>query len=114
MIEGLWSISFSTVEQPQNDVGAGVVVFETLRIFGGDSVYFYTGNYSIVKENQIEASVSVNHYYGPPLSIFGPLAKCTIIIDGSIAADEFYVQGYVKENPVLKLIVKFVKRAELP
>ena len=114
MIEGLWSISFSTVDQPQEDVGAGVVVFETLRIFGGDSVYFYTGNYSIVKENQIKASVSVNHYYGPPLSIFGPLAKCTIIIDGSIAADEFYVQGYVKENPLLKLIVKFVKRAELP
>ena len=114
MIEGLWSISFSTVDQPQDLVGAGVVVFETLRVFGGDSAYFYTGNYSIANANQITATVSINHYYGPPLSIFGPLAKCTIIISGSIAADEFYVQGYVKENPMLKLIMKFVKRAELP
>ena len=114
MIEGLWSISFSTVDQPQTDVGAGVVVFETQRIFGGDSSYFYIGNYSITKENQIKADVSVNHYYGQPLSIFGPLAKCTIIINGSITVDEFHAQGYVKENPLLKLMVNFVKRADSP
>ena len=114
MIEGLWSISFSAVDQPQDDVGAGVVVFETLRVFGGDSIYFYTGNYSITSENQIKANVSVNHYFGPPLSIFGPLETFTIILSGAIAADEFHTHGYVKENPLLKLNVKFVKRAELP
>ena len=86
MIEGLWSISFSAVDQPQDDVGAGVVVFETLRVFGGDSIYFYTGNYSITSENQIKANVSVNHYFGPPLSIFGPLETFTIILSGAIAA----------------------------
>ena len=114
MIEGLWSISFSTVDQPQEVVSGGVVVFETLRVFGGDSAYFYTGNYSSVNGNLVTASVSINHYFGPSLSVFGPLEKCAIIMKGPIAADEFSVQGYVRENPLLQFIAKFVKRAELP
>ncbi len=113
MIEGLWSISFASVEQPETQVGAGVVVFETLRIFGGDSLYFYIGNYSISNGN-ISAEARVNHYFGPPSSIFGTLEQYTVVFSGPIAPNEFYVGGYVKENPAMKLVVKLVKRAELP
>ena len=114
MIEGLWSVSFASVEQPENAVGGGVVVFETLRIFGGDSLYFYIGNYSISNGNHITAEARVTHYFGPPSSIFGALEQYTVVFNGPIAPNEFYVQGYVKENPAMKLVVKLVKRAELP
>lgn len=115
MIEGLWSVSFATVDQPQNQVGAGVVVFETQRIFGGDSAYFYVGNYSISSgTNRLSAEVTINHYFGPPSSIFGPFSRYTVMFSGLITPNEFYAEGYVKEDPSMKLVIKLVKRAELP
>jgi hypothetical protein len=41
-IEALWSLEFVSTE---DSYGAGVVIFETNKIFGGDSLYYYLGNY---------------------------------------------------------------------
>jgi hypothetical protein len=43
-IEAVWAVNFIT---PVGAGGAGVVVFETGRIFGGDSYYYYIGGYLI-------------------------------------------------------------------
>jgi len=41
-IEALWAVNFST---QLGFSGSGVAVFETGRIFGGDSLYYYIGDY---------------------------------------------------------------------
>lgn len=66
MIEGLWSIYFQTDQMH----GAGVVVFETNRLFGGDDKYFYVGKY-VVAHGKLQATAQVTHFAGAPLSIFG-------------------------------------------
>lgn len=45
MIEALWSAEFTS---NVGNFGAGVAVLETDRILGGDSQYYYVGNYQIV------------------------------------------------------------------
>jgi T3SS negative regulator,GrlR len=40
----MWTIRFGALDQ---ELGAGILVFETGRAFGGDSCFAYTGNYSV-------------------------------------------------------------------
>jgi len=42
-LEALWSVEF--VAPGQNNINAGVVIFESSKLFGGDSWYYYTGSY---------------------------------------------------------------------
>ena len=115
MIEGLWSVSFITRTHPVQNYGAGVVVFETQRLFGGDSAYFYTGKYSITPDGKIiTAEATITHYFGEPQSIFGDLEKYTVVITGEITTPEFIAEGYLKEDPRQRVFVKLVKRSELP
>ena len=58
MIEAMWTVSFST---PQGTFGSGVAVFETGRIFGGDSMYFYLGSYT-VSGSDVMGKALVQHY----------------------------------------------------
>lgn len=43
---------------------AGVVIFETDRIFGGDSWYYYTGTFE-AKNGKLTARLKSTHYAGP-------------------------------------------------
>ena len=74
MIEGLWSVVFiSEIDVMQ----AGVVILETEQILGGDSHYFYLGTYKF-QNNELHAEIEVTHYYGKPISIFGPEKKTLV------------------------------------
>lgn len=60
-IEALWTMQFHNTNGPASS--AGVVVFESERIFGGDSCYYYIGNYkvdSMTIRGQVR-SVRFNH-----------------------------------------------------
>jgi hypothetical protein len=46
-IEALWVARFGDATAPDTMRNGGVVVFETGRLFGGDSAYAYVGSYSI-------------------------------------------------------------------
>jgi len=110
MIEALWTVEFIST---QESIGAGVVVFETNRIFGGDVSYYYLGNYEI-KNGQLTSKIKVTHYFGKPSSIFGELKKFTIRLSGKIEAPVMMAHGYLEENPELKIVVRCTRRADLP
>jgi hypothetical protein len=110
MIEALWTVEFIS---NQGNIGAGVVIFETNRIFGGDVSYYYLGNYEI-KDDIINAKVKVTHYAHEPLSIFGGLKEFTIHLSGKVQVPVATVSGYLLENPTQKIVVKCTKRADLP
>lgn len=104
MIEGLWSMGID---------GAGVVVFETNRVLGGDSRYFYIGTY-IIRDRLIMGSVIVTHYAYEPYSIFGDMRQFTLKIEGNIRAPTFDADGFRVDDPSQRIVLRFTKRAELP
>ena len=65
-IEAMWTVWFQGMEGE----GQGVVVLETGRVFGGDSGWYYRGNYEMDRE-QLKASIEVTHYGGPLLLVVG-------------------------------------------
>lgn len=110
MLEALWSVEFvSNLER----FGAGVVIFETGRVYGGDSAYYYIGRVQ-VKNGAVEADIEVIHYAGQPFSIFGPFNRFNLKLTGKIQEPIMELQGFLIENPVMKILVRLTKRAELP
>jgi len=109
MLEALWTIEFGSYEA----FGAGVVVFETGRIFGGDNQYYYIGNYD-VKNDTVEGEVEVTHYSGPGYSVFGRLQKFHLKLSGKLQEPIMELQGFLIESPDKKIWVRCTKRAELP
>jgi len=110
MVETLWSLEF---ESSLGDHGSGVVVLETDRLFGGDAQYFYVGKYK-VEDHILEADVVVQHYAGPPFSIFGPTEIHKIILTGKITVPVMKLQGHLANDPNRTFSIKCTKRADLP
>jgi hypothetical protein len=69
MIEGLYKVSFST----PYGAGDGVVVLKDGRVFGGDSLMFYEGSYTVNKDESFHAQVLVTKHSKTPgfESVFG-------------------------------------------
>lgn len=73
-LEALWAVAFQADAGPY---GAGVVVFESNRIFGGDSCYYYVGTYEL-NTTIINAKIKVKHFAGPRNNIFGPVDELSL------------------------------------
>lgn len=110
MLEALWTAEFET---NMGTFGGGVVVFETGRIFGGDSLYYYLGK-AEVKNEIVEAEVEVTNHSGPPRSVFGPLEKFHLKLSGRLQRPVMELKGYLVENPSMGIVVRLTHRAELP
>ena len=113
-LEGLWAVRF---ESSSRFVGAGggVVVFETNRVFGGDSGWYYLGEYKVIN-GEIEASMEVRHHGENLLTIFGDVPgdivkiKMTAKFSGG---NEFKATGQkIPSNETMEL--EFKKLADLP
>jgi len=61
MTEGVYLVSFGDVNAPGQFINGGVVMLDTLKVYGGDSGYYYTGSYS-VKEDKISADVRIEKH----------------------------------------------------
>lgn len=111
MLEALWSAKFYS---GGTLLGAGVVVLETGRIFGGDSQYIYTGVYD-ASSGSVKASVKIKHYNAAQQSVFGPgIDSAEVELTGPIAKRSFEVTGHLKYKPTEKITIKLERQAELP
>jgi hypothetical protein len=110
MLEALWSMSFMTGDGTQ---GAGVIIFETGRVFGGDSGFYIVGNYR-VKDGTITGEVEVQrHTPGVPL-IFPGLDGGRMQFTGPIATPTMILTGNLVQYPTQRIAVQFTRLAELP
>jgi len=109
-LEALWTAEFGS---NLGWVGAGVVIFETGRIFGGDGAYYYLGK-AEVKNDLLEAEIEVTHFAGQPHSIFGSLNNFHLKLSGRFEEPVMELQGHLVANPALAIGVRLTKRAELP
>jgi hypothetical protein len=89
MIEAFWAVIFIN---DSGNYGAGVLVLENGLIRGGDSNYYYVGDYKI-KDEILNANVRVKHYFGEPNNIFGPLSTVNVNLSGKIDYETFYLNG---------------------
>lgn len=110
MLEALWSVEFVTSAQTG---GAGVIVLESSRAFGGDSFYYYIGRYELVHDI-LKAEVKVTHYSGPMASVFGPFKELNYKLEGKIGEPSFMLRGHVVGQPEKQITVRLTKRADLP
>lgn len=113
MIEGLWSVHFKS----QNGEGAGVVVFETGRILGGDSNFIYLGQYNVI-EKIVYMSGEIRHYAFNTSSIFGDLpvgGRLPLKVEAHFIGKES-LRGEMLETNANNVIAvfNFRKVAELP
>lgn len=111
MLEALWSVEFQSSFGMH---GNGVTVFETGRVFGGDSAMIYVGSYK-VENGDIHADISVRKYANVPgmASVVG-LDSFNLKVTGKPDRTNMILSGYVVEDPSRKMTIRAVRRAELP
>jgi T3SS negative regulator,GrlR len=111
MLEALWSLEFGSSSGYE---GAGVVIFETGRIFGGDAQYYYTGKYSL-KDGTMSADVKVNRYCDGFGSIFGTNEQeFDLKVIGKVELPTMTATGHRVDDPTARIEVRLTRRAELP
>ncbi len=111
MLEALWSVEFVST---QGADGAGVVIFETGRIFGGDSQYYYIGSAHVGKDGILHADLEVTHYAGNPYTVFGQANQIHLKLEGKVQEPVMELLGYPLEDPNQKILVRCTKRTPLP
>lgn len=105
----LWTVNF--ISNKGID-GAGVVTLLPGKISGGDGAYYYFGDLNF--ENGIgTVEISIEHYFGPTIAIFGNLKSFKLKISGQYQEPVMELDGHLVENPNMKISIKCVKRAEL-
>lgn len=113
-LEALWSLSVET----HDDRGAGVMVFDTNRLFGGDSAFCWVGTYEL-NDGTLTGRAQVHrHAEGLP-AIFPELGDYDITFSGSvnnIEANEMVIfatiVGAETDGPHLK--INFTRVINLP
>lgn len=112
MLEALWSVEFGS---NQGALGAGVAVFETGRVLGGDSAFMYVGTYE-VDRGTITSNIKVTKYnnLSGMQSVFGPLTEFNLQVTGQANEKLMTLSGHMVENLDLKITINAVRREELP
>lgn len=111
MIEALWSVQFQSCFGMH---GSGVAVFETGRVFGGDSTMIYVGKFK-VENGVIYSDINVQKY-AHIQSMFSAvgLDHFNLKLTGTPMQNEMVLSGYVVEDPTRKITITAIRRAELP
>lgn len=111
MLEALWSVKFESSFGMQ---GNGVAVFETGRVFGGDSTMIYIGKFN-VENGLINAEMNIKKYANMSgmASVVG-FDNFNLKVSGKPDAKTMTLSGFVVEDPSRKITIHAVRRAELP
>jgi len=111
-VEALWTNSMHAPGQ----FGAGVVVFETERVFGGDSSMYYTGTYRI-SSGELTGRVRVRkHHDIPGIVPFAGVDDAEFEIKATMVSDKKmkYTATVVKPTIGKPITGELVWLAELP
>lgn len=111
MVEALWSVEFQSSFGMH---GNGVAVFETGRVFGGDSTMIYVGSFKI-ENGVIHSEINVKKYaHVQGMSSVVGMDSFNLKVSGTPAQNEMILSGHVVEDPTSKITIKAIRRAELP
>ncbi len=117
-VEGMWAVYFNDASGKQ--INSGIAVLETGRIFGGDSMMAYLGNY-VLSGSKIVGNLKI-WAYNPHQFVTTAFGNM-----GTPQGDNLTLEGihdnvkgemtghlWVTKSPSLKISARLVKVAELP
>lgn len=113
-IEALWTVRFGRPETPPGEMEGGVLVVESSRMFGGDSIYAYTGRLEVAGED-ITGDLTVilhNPNYGQ--SIYGKRELQFTARFIAKRVDEKRIEGWIKREGEIDVRVMMRWLADLP
>jgi hypothetical protein len=99
MFDGLWTVEFISMI---NRSGKGVLIARDKRLLGGDSSYYYSGNYEI-NGNNIAGTVIIIRYEPTGISVFGDVDSFKISFSGQIDNLHFSATGSIVNMPNFKI-----------
>jgi len=106
MKDGLYVVSFQTNNK---DFGSGTVSVSNDAINGGDYAYYYQG-----RALGAELRLKVKQFNRNAQSVFGPLNNFHLILSiNELESSDYFLEGYVEENPTFHLQVIAKKVSEL-
>ena len=116
-IEGLYVAEFGDVAiggETYTYWNGGVAVLETNRLFGGDSGYYYLGNYTI-KDSQFEATVKIVKHNPTWEDAFGSTSP-SFNIKVQATANNGIIEGFMDrlDPPQARLPVRLTWKEDLP
>lgn len=110
MISGIFSAVFVS---NQNRSGTGVAIFSGNAIHGGDASHYYRGKYKLDERNQITSTIEVFKYATLQDSVFGPLDKFRLILNGIVNDQGFELSGQIEGRPADMIRISLKKLDEL-
>ena len=106
MEEGLWTVVFRAGQVS----AGGVVVLRSGNLMGGDSQFYYTGNYS-VQDSKITATIRVQAFVGNAVTVFGaPVANFDLNLSGTLTGNQASAVATSNAFPSLRMQMNMVKR----
>lgn len=106
-----WTVKFFSPNTGQK--GSGVVFLGHNQFFGGDSNYYYVGNYNI-NDSLLEGIVEITHFFGEPSAIFGKSLRLKIKLSGHIQEPVMKLDGHLIDNPSVRIEVVCTKLTSSP
>ena len=102
-LEGLWSLELGT------NMGlseAGIIIFRYGRIIGGDSFHVYSGQFTLIGQDQIKGNIEITNYKETLNRVFGSSKQFTINMSGPFHIVEssknnkpqMVIDGYLNTN----------------
>jgi hypothetical protein len=114
MLNGVWTGVFQS--KVKNVYQRSVVfVLADGKIYGGNSLAFFKGSYS-VDGDQINGSFTGTHYYGETFTVFGliqPSASFSLEFTAEIRNNELHGDAKRIDDPEQGVDFVFVKREDL-
>lgn len=114
-IEALWTIEYGQLDINGNSVAwtnGGVIIFETNRVFGGDSSYHYLGKYEIQNQT-VTGNMDIEHYHGSLDTAFG-IATTSFPITFTGKRQGTIINGTATLNGVGTIPIRLTWRKDLP
>lgn len=119
-VEGMWQFQSASFEDPENLVWGGIVILESGRVFGGDSVMAYHGSYE-VDRGVIIADVRCwtwnteipEEQMANVFGMTGPI-DYQVRLEGSHDGNKIEGAIWPVADPSLKLVAAMKKIADLP
>ena len=104
----LWTVVFQTA----NGSSGGVAVLEGGKIFGGDSQFYYIGEYQLSSDRMLRGRVGVHALFSHSVTVFGmPARYFELNFSGTLEDSAADLSATVSGMPGAQMKMKLVRRA---
>ena len=109
MVDGLWTVEFIS---SLNRIGKGVIVFNNNRLLGGDSGYYYSGNFT-VENDIITGTANITRFDVNSISVFGDIGQLSLSFEGSVSGSSINGWASRRDNPMMRIRIVCNKKEEI-